>query len=93
MKAAVTDLHVCILRFLIRARDWYEEGKLRHFLHSITRPIELRYNDLLELIAHSSRIIDQLAASGQLAEVRDMHDKINGISAIVEKTSNAMTCK
>ncbi|KAF2802196.1 uncharacterized protein BDZ99DRAFT_402242 [Mytilinidion resinicola] len=91
MRAAVTDLYVYILRFLIRARDWYEEGKLYHFLHSITRPEELRYKDLLEQISQSSRIINQLAVSGQQAEFRDIHDKINKTSAMVEKISNAVT--
>jgi len=93
MKATVADLYASILRFLIRAQDWYEEGKLHHFLHSITRPIELRYNDLLEQISQSSCIIDQLAVSGQQAEFRDMHDRINETSVMVEKISNAITCK
>lgn len=93
IKAAVADLYASILRFLIRARDWYEEGKLHHFIHSITRPIELRYNDILEQISHSSRVIDQLVVSAQQAEFRDMHNKIKETSAKVEKISNAMTCK
>ena len=93
MKNAIADLYASLLRFLIRARDWYDEGKLQHFYHSITRPTELRYSDLLEQIAQSSRLIDQLAVSGQQAEFRDMHAKINETSEIVEKMSIAITCK
>ena len=73
MKAAVTDLYAVILRFLIRARDWYEEGKLKHFVHSITRPVELRYQDLLDQITDSTRVIEDLARVGHQAESRDMH--------------------
>lgn len=72
MRAAVTDLYAIILRFLIRARDWYEEGKLKHFVHSITRPVELRYQDLLEQITDSTRAIEHLATVGHQAEFRDM---------------------
>jgi hypothetical protein len=90
MKAAIADLYAHILRFLIRARDWYEEGKLHHFIHSITRPAELRYNDLLEQISYSSRNIHELAGSGQQAELRDMHAKINETNAMVERISKTV---
>lgn len=76
MSAAVTDLYAVILRFLIRARDWYEEGKLKHFVHSITRPVELRYQDLLEEIADCTRKIEHLATVGHQAEVREMRTHI-----------------
>ncbi|KAJ9605959.1 hypothetical protein H2200_009808 [Cladophialophora chaetospira] len=91
MKAAVTDLCGHILRFLIRARDWYEEGKRRHLLHSITRPAGLRYADLLEHITCSSELIDQLAGSGQLVEFREMHGKIDEVRTMVEKLGISMT--
>ena len=91
MREAIAQLFASMLRFLIRARDWYEEGKLRHFIHSITRPVELRYSDLLEQITDNSRIIDQLAKSGQQAELRVVHSKIDQMNATVEKISSAMT--
>lgn len=87
MGAAVASLYAFILRFLIRARDWYEEGKVHHFIHSITRPVELRYNDLLE------RTIDQLAETGQLVEFRDMHKKIEQTSTMMERLSSTIACE
>jgi hypothetical protein len=73
MREAVAELYAIILRFLVRARDWYEEGRVVHLIHSITRPVELRYLDLIEQISNSSRIIRAITASGQLAEFRDWH--------------------
>lgn len=89
MKSAISELFAYILRFLIRARDWYEEGSLRRFLHSITQPAELRYNDLVEQIGQSSKLIDQLAASGSQAEIRDMHGKLGKVLAELDR-SNSM---
>ncbi|KAH0565264.1 hypothetical protein GP486_001345 [Trichoglossum hirsutum] len=77
MKNAVAELYAYLIKFLIRAHDWYQESTLRHLLHSITRPVELRYKDLIEKIAACSRDIDQLAVSGAQAEQRDMHEKLD----------------
>lgn len=100
MKAAISELYVHILRFLIRARDWYEEGTLRRWLHSLSRPAELRYSDLLEQIAQSSRVIDQLAAYGSQAEIRDMNSKLDMVlveldrsSTVVNNLKTSLTCK
>ncbi|KAI1496447.1 hypothetical protein F5X99DRAFT_72715 [Biscogniauxia marginata] len=105
MGTAVADLYAAILKFLVRAHDWYEEGTLKHMLHSITRPVELRYNDLLDDISRCSRRIQNLASSGQQAEIRDIHeqleeklgqlsakldDKLDRMDAKVEKISAAM---
>lgn len=77
MEKSLRQLYVHILRFLVRAHDWYKEGTFKHIVHSITRPIELRYDDLLQNIAQSSRAIEQLASSGHHAEFRDMHNEID----------------
>lgn len=77
MKNSLCQLYAHILRFLVRAHDWYKEGTFKHIVHSITRPVELRYDDLLQNIAQSSRVIEQLASSGHQAEVRDMHNEID----------------
>jgi hypothetical protein len=58
MTDAVEELYAHIIRFLIRAYDWYREGTLRHIVHSITRPADLRYHDLLENIEAGSRNIE-----------------------------------
>lgn len=83
MEAAVTDLYASILKFLVRARDWYEEGRFKHFLHSITRPVELRYNDLLQDIAENSNLIRQIAELGHQAESRDVHGVVQEINSAV----------
>jgi hypothetical protein len=77
MKCAVAELYAYILRFLIRARGWYGEGRLKHVWHSISRPPELRYSDLMEEIKERSEIVDQLAVSGARAEQREIHRKLD----------------
>ncbi|KAG5659611.1 hypothetical protein KAF25_002170, partial [Fusarium avenaceum] len=84
VKQAVSNLYANLVRFFIRAYEWCRGGKLRHLLHSITRPPELRYQDLLEDIAANSREIDQLAASSARVEIRDINLKLNTIVAKLE---------
>ncbi|KAH7363721.1 hypothetical protein BKA66DRAFT_444640 [Pyrenochaeta sp. MPI-SDFR-AT-0127] len=98
MKTAVTDLYAYILRFSIRALDWYNEGMFKHVLHAITRPVELRYSDLLQQISDASGTIYQLAAIGQQAELRDMHvtvqltnRKVDMTIAMMEQINAAVT--
>lgn len=79
MKDAITELYAHIIQFFIRAHDWYKEGSFRHVLHSITRPVELRYKDLLDSISECSASIDKLCFSGSQAEQRDMHAKLEVI--------------
>ncbi|KEZ40094.1 hypothetical protein SAPIO_CDS9108 [Scedosporium apiospermum] len=69
MREAVGKLYANLLRFFIRAHEWCEEGRLRHLLHSITRPVELRYKDLLDDIDYTSRHISQLASAGTQVRV------------------------
>ncbi|GKU06987.1 hypothetical protein FLAG1_09866 [Fusarium langsethiae] len=81
IRQAVSNLYANLVRFFIRAHEWCQEGKLRHLLHSITRPPELRYQDLLEDITVNSREIDQLAAASARVEIRDISLKLNSIAA------------
>ena len=90
MKQAVMELYAYIIRFFIRAHDWYQEGSFLHVLHSITRPAELRYKDLIATIYDCSRRIDRLASSGSQAEQRDMHKKIEVIIAKLEHSDTAL---
>ena len=76
MKQAVAELYANIIQFFLRAQKWYQEGKIRHAIHSITRPVELRYNDLIEGIEECSSNLDKLAWAGSQAEQRDMHSEI-----------------
>lgn len=97
MKTAVAELYANIIKFLVRARDWYEEGKIMHFIHSITRPWELRYDDILEAVTRKAQVVKDLAVSGQQAESRDTNQKRDAeykdINRKLEKISTAMARK
>ncbi|KAF5700154.1 hypothetical protein FMUND_14459 [Fusarium mundagurra] len=84
IKQAVSNLYANLVRFFIRAHEWCQEGKLLHLVHSITRPPELRYRDLMEDITANSREIDHLAASSAQVEIRDISFKLNTIAAKLE---------
>ncbi|KAM3086699.1 hypothetical protein ACMFMG_000822 [Clarireedia jacksonii] len=73
MSELVAIIYSQIIRFVIRAINWYKEGKLKHILTSITRPYALRFKDLLDDLATSSRQLDQLAVAAAMMEQRDMH--------------------
>ena len=79
MKDAVIKLYAYIVKFFVRALDWYRERPLQHMLHSITRPAEVRYKDLIAEIKNCSRIIDRLARLGQQIEQRAMYRKLEAI--------------
>jgi hypothetical protein len=83
MKDAVVDLYAHILRFFIRAHDWYKEGSFRRALHSVTRPPELRYGDILNSIQECARSIEQLSALGSQAELRDAHTQVTSVARAV----------
>lgn len=87
---AVEELYAYILRFFIRAHDWYYESTLQHILHSITRPTELRYKDLLEDIARCSHNIDQLAVSGSQVELREVHESLKAVTSQLERSESVM---
>ena len=86
MRIAVEELYAHILRFLMRAHDWYRESSLRHIINSIIQPPELRYVDLLDRIQECSRRIDQLCLSGSQAELRDMHNKLDIVVTKLERS-------
>ncbi len=90
MNAAVEALYAHIIRFLIRAHDWYREGSFRHMVHSITRPAQLRYDDLLEEIETCSRNIEQLAVAGSQMEIRQMNTVLKLMAERVERSESTM---
>ena len=73
LKQAVSEIYALVLRFLVRARYWYQESKPLHVLHSLTRPVELRYADLIEDIGGCTRTVYRLASAAAQAEQRDIH--------------------
>jgi hypothetical protein len=90
MKSAVAELYAYIIQFCIRAQDWYQEGKVFHVLHSITRPVELRYADLIEEIERCSRNVDGLAVAGSQAEQRDMHVELQQLIKRQQKSDETL---
>lgn len=80
MQEAISLLYGHIVRFLIRAKTWYEQCTLRHAWEALARPVELQYDDLIEDVLQSARQIDTLATAGSQAEQRDMHLKIRKLS-------------
>ncbi|TLD22191.1 hypothetical protein PspLS_08163 [Pyricularia sp. CBS 133598] len=72
MREAVGRLYADILRFFVRAHDWCSEGSFRHALHSITRPVELRYKDLLERIDEGAREVEKLTNAGAQMQISEM---------------------
>ena len=83
MKQAVTNLYAYIIKFLLRAFDWYRERPSWHMIHAITRPAEVRYKDLILKIKECSMTIARLATLEQQLELRAMHKKIEVMNVTV----------
>ncbi|KAL7921509.1 hypothetical protein ACQKWADRAFT_295252 [Trichoderma austrokoningii] len=81
MKTALEDLYASVLGFLMKAYEWFNEGKLSHILHGVSQRWHSVNADLVDEIAEKSRRIDQLAAAASQAELRDMHGKIAAIQS------------
>ena len=90
MKQAVSVLYAQIVKFLLRALEWYEEGKIAHAIHSITKPAALRYDDLLEEIRRGTRGIADLAITSSQAEQRDMHHELRALANVVKQLREDM---
>lgn len=84
MRQAIAQLYAHIVRFLIRALKWFEEGKLAHAIHSITKPASLRYADIIKEIQRETQSITNQAISSSQAEQRDMHIEISAIRNLVD---------
>lgn len=76
IKHAIVAMYAHILRFLLRALPWYQESEAKHALHAITRPAELRYDDLLKHISSLSNSLTEFAVVSSQAEQRDLHSKV-----------------
>ena len=87
MHQAVALLYAHIVRFLVRALEWYEEGRVAHTLHSITRPASLRYEDLIKDIQRDTQSITSHTIASSQAEQRDMHREIRAIQKLADHTA------
>ncbi|KAK7937365.1 uncharacterized protein PG986_014233 [Apiospora aurea] len=76
LRQIITKIYAQILRFLVRALGWYQESKFMHVVHSVTRPAELRYDDILASISSLSRDMSDMAIVSGHIEQRDMHTEI-----------------
>ncbi|KAH7397488.1 hypothetical protein BKA66DRAFT_454442 [Pyrenochaeta sp. MPI-SDFR-AT-0127] len=76
MKFAIAVLYSHIIKFLLRATEWYESSRMSRAVQSITRPAALRYDDLIADIEKSTRKVCDLSAAGSQAEQRDMHSTL-----------------
>lgn len=88
MRKTIESLYSCILEFLLLAHGWCTESRFQHIYHSLTRPPELRYSDVLERISGCSINLTALAALGSQTEIRVMHgtqqDKLDSIFSHLE---------
>ncbi|KAH7026712.1 uncharacterized protein B0I36DRAFT_331181 [Microdochium trichocladiopsis] len=90
MKEAVVQLYAHIINFLIRSKSWYDESKLQRMVNAITRPAELRYDDIIQDIERCKAVIDCLSTAGARAEQRDMHLKIQELGASQAKVEGVV---
>ena len=90
MKQAVSVLYAHIIEFLLRALEWYDEGKIAHAIHSITKPAALRYDDLIEDIRRATRTIGDLAITSSHAEQRDIHHELRALTSLVKQLEEKM---
>lgn len=81
-------LYAHILRFLVRAIKYYEEGSLMRAVHTITRPAALRYQDLISLIRRDAETVRMHAAMSSQAEIRAIHDHIATFSSHLDKETS-----
>ena len=91
MKDAVSKLYAIIIKFLVRAFNWYNEGKLLHAYHAITRPAALRYDDLIKSIREASTVVSGLASVSSQAEQRDIHLELRFLSTEVRAIAAVMS--
>lgn len=73
IRAGTISLYTNLMKFLIRAMKWYEQGAFKRALYAFTKPVAIQYQDILDDIDECSRRLDQHAAFSAYAEQRDMH--------------------
>ncbi|CAI7619089.1 unnamed protein product [Penicillium pancosmium] len=91
VRTLVATLYAHIIRFLLRALEWYEEGSLKRAYHSVMKPAPLRYNDILDDIHRMNTQIAAHATAGSQAEQRDMYQELVAMKGIVKSGNEANT--
>ncbi|KAI1390347.1 uncharacterized protein F4822DRAFT_233452 [Hypoxylon trugodes] len=72
-KYVIESIYAQVMKFLMLALEWYQEKRWKHAIHAVTRPFELRFNDILESITALSRELNEIANTSSHAEQRDIH--------------------
>ncbi|KAJ5719269.1 hypothetical protein N7493_007724 [Penicillium malachiteum] len=80
----VSTLYACIIKFLLWALKWYEEGSLKRALHALAKP---QYEDIIDEMSRVTSSLMAEATAGSQAEQRDMHSELIAIRNTVEVTS------
>ncbi|GLI76531.1 hypothetical protein PoHVEF18_004804 [Penicillium ochrochloron] len=89
LRRMVATLYACIIKFLLRALKWYEEGSFKRAIHAVTKPVGLHYDDILEEMSRITGNIMAEATVGSQAEQRDMHNDLIAIRNTVEVASTS----
>jgi len=73
MKLALAEIYAHTIRFFVRAQDWLSQNTFMRVVHSVTRPRELRYDDIIEDISMATTHFRNVAVTASQAEQREMH--------------------
>ncbi|KAF7918457.1 uncharacterized protein EAE98_009700 [Botrytis deweyae] len=73
MRKYMIMLNAQIIKLLTVSLSWFKESRALHIIHSVTRPPQIQYNDLVEKIVILSQSISTTAQLSSFAEQRDMH--------------------
>lgn len=76
MKEALVRLYTRIIHVLLRAIQWYRQGKLKHSISAIFQPWALTFHEHLEAIKEDSIRLDNLSDMATKAELRDTRTEI-----------------
>lgn len=91
MRRCVAILYAKVIKFVIKALNWYKESKIQHALHSIYKPYSISFKDIVHEIAECTRRVYELANTVHMAETRDINDKISFLIENSTRQSNTIT--
>ncbi|TGO29089.1 hypothetical protein BPAE_0019g00650 [Botrytis paeoniae] len=93
MRKYIIMLNAQIIKFLTVSLSWFKESRALHILHSVTRPPQIQYNDLVEKIGILSQSISTTAQLSSFAEQRDMHSVMKNIMSRQESLEDKVDDK
>ncbi|TGO11335.1 hypothetical protein BTUL_0112g00250 [Botrytis tulipae] len=93
MRKYMIMLNAQIIKFLTVSLSWFRESRALHILHSVTRPPQIQYNDLVEKMGILSQSISTTAQLSSFAEQRDMHSVMKSIMSKQESLEDKVDDK